>query len=69
MLGGGLFCFLFALKKQEAIEFPDYLKTPFERLSAISFIMETEPGSTQKKKKKSTTRDFVDSGLNYSKNK
>lgn len=51
MLGGGLFCFLFALKKQEAIEFPDYLKTPFERLSAISFIMETEPGSTQKKKK------------------
>lgn len=49
--GGGLFCFLFALKKQEAIEFPDYLKTPFERLSAISFIMETEPGSTQKKKK------------------
>lgn len=40
--------FFFPLKNQEAIEFPDYLKIPFERTSAISFIMESDPGSTKK---------------------
>lgn len=39
---------VFALKNQEAIEFSDYLKMPFERSSGISFIMQSDPGSTEK---------------------
>lgn len=72
LLGMGFFCFVFwflfffLLKiNQVAIEFPDHLRTPFERPSGISVIMESDPGST----KNVDNRDYVGTGLNYSKNK